>query len=218
MSFKDAGFDNLLLFPDGKMHRKLSALAFEYVGDNFLPFAYGQKAFVFHVAVKHKIPLIFYGESGEAEYGGSLKNIEKSHETPEDWKEFYFKGAGVDELVQVGLDKGVLTPDDMVENPLTFYKPPPLEEIERVGAEMHWYSYYKRWISQENYYSALEHTGFEANKGRSEGTYSKYASLDDRTDGFHYYMGYINLGLDGPLQMRLMKLEMGISREKRLWH
>ena len=60
---------------------------------------------------------------------------------------------------------------------------------------MHWFSYYKKWIPQENYYYASENTGFKANKIRSEGTYSKYASLDDKTDGFHFYMAYIKFGL-----------------------
>ena len=30
---------------------------------------------------------------------------------------------------------------------------------------------------------------------RTEGTYSKYASLDDRIDGFHYYTAFIKYGL-----------------------
>jgi hypothetical protein len=30
---------------------------------------------------------------------------------------------------------------------------------------------------------------------RSEGTYSKYASLDDKLDGFHYYLGFIKFGI-----------------------
>ena len=60
---------------------------------------------------------------------------------------------------------------------------------------MRWFSNYKKWVPQENYYYAVENTGFKANQGRSEGTYSKYASLDDRTDGFHYYMSYIKFGL-----------------------
>ena len=87
--FKDSGFDNMLFFPNGIIHRKLSRLGFEFVGDNFLPFIYGQKSYAFHVAVKHQVPLIFYGESGEVEYGGSIKNIEKSHEGVEDWNEFF---------------------------------------------------------------------------------------------------------------------------------
>ena len=48
---------------------------------------------------------------------------------------------------------------------------------------------------QEVYYYAVEHTGFEANPERTEGTYSKYASLDDRIDGFHYYTSFIKFGL-----------------------
>jgi len=195
LSFKDSGFDNLLFFPNGKMHRKLTRLAFEYVGDNFLPFIYGQKAYAFRTALNYRIPLIFYGESGEVEYGGSLKNAEKSHEDISDWEELYFKGAGLDALVEKGLEEGVISPEEKNDNALTFYRPPPLSEIAEIGAEMHWYSYYRKWIPQENYYYAVENTGFEANRGRSEGTYSKYSSLDDRTDGFHYFMAYIKFGI-----------------------
>ena len=36
---------------------------------------YGQKSYAFHIALQNNIPLIFYGESGEVEYGGSLKNV-----------------------------------------------------------------------------------------------------------------------------------------------
>ena len=43
--------------------------------------------------------------------------------------------------------------------------------------------------------NGLENTGFSPNTERSEGTYSKYASLDDRLDGFHYYLAYIKFGL-----------------------
>jgi len=58
------------------------------------------------------------------------------------------------------------------------------------------YGYYNKWIPQENYYYAARETGFEANPdGRSEGTYSKYASLDDRIDGIHYYMSFIKFGI-----------------------
>jgi N-acetyl sugar amidotransferase len=195
LAFKDSGFDNLLFFPDGKIHRKLSRIAFEYVGDNFLPFIYGQKAYAFHIAVSQKIPLIFFGESGEVEYGGSLKNVEKSHESVEDWEELYFKGAGLDSLIEKGVETGVITQAEAKNNSLKFYRPPPLDEIAACGAEMHWFSFYRKWVPQENYYYAIENTGFEANKGRSEGTYSKYASLDDRTDGFHYYMAFIKFGI-----------------------
>ena len=56
--------------------------------------------------------------------------------------------------------------------------------------------YYRKWVPQELFYYCSENTGFKANPdGRSEGTYSKYASLDDRLDGFHYYFGYLKFGI-----------------------
>ena len=42
---------------------------------------------------------------------------------------------------------------------------------------------------------AVENTGFQANPERSEGTYSKYNSLDDRIDGFHYWTTFIKFGI-----------------------
>ena len=72
---------------------------------------------------------------------------------------------------------------------------PSNEKLDSIGTELHFWSYYKKWIPQENYYYCIENTGFQANPSRSEGTYSKYASLDDKLDGFHYYLSYIKFGL-----------------------
>ena len=60
---------------------------------------------------------------------------------------------------------------------------------------IHFFGYYKYWDPQENYYYCRENTGFEPNTERSEGTYSKYASLDDKIDGFHYYLSIIKFGI-----------------------
>ena len=61
--------------------------------------------------------------------------------------------------------------------------------------EVHYLGYYLKWTPQEAYYYAVEHTGFEANPVRTEGTYSKYNSLDDKADGLHYYSTYLKFGL-----------------------
>ena len=48
---------------------------------------------------------------------------------------------------------------------------------------------------QENFYFAKQNSNFQVNpNGRSEGTYTKYSSLDDKFDGFHYYTWYIKTG------------------------
>lgn len=196
INFKDSGFDNILGFPNGKLHRKLARTTFELKGDAFEPFVWGQKAFAFHIALRFKIPLIFYGENGEVEYSGFRETENKPFESPKNWEQLYLKGAGIDKVVSEGLRAGLLTKKDVNSTNLMLYKPPPLKEINKLGIQMHWFSYYHKWIPQENFYYAQKYTGFTVNEeGHSEGTYSKYASLDDKTDGFHYYMAYIKFGL-----------------------
>ncbi|MBI5233268.1 MAG: N-acetyl sugar amidotransferase [Deltaproteobacteria bacterium] len=194
--FTQSGFNNLLCHPNGRFHRRLARLAFEELGDAWQPFTYGQMSYAFHIALRFGIRLVFFGENGEAEYGGDPKNNLSSNMPLEDWALLYFKGPMVDELVRHGLrHKDYFTKDDFTDSDLTFYRPPSLEELKNNGIEMHWYSFYQRWVPQENYYYAVENTNFQANAERSEGTYSKYASLDDRLDGFHYYMAFIKFGI-----------------------
>lgn len=195
-SFVQSGFTTLSCFQNGSFHRRLACAAFELTGDAFLPFVYGQRNFPLQIALKFKIPLIFYGENGEAEYGGSTQNNEKPFDSVADWEKLYFKGAGVDKLIKAGLVAGLLKEEDIDKASLALYQNPNLEEIKKLGAQTHWLSYYHKWVPQENFYYTQKHTGFSANEdGRSEGTYSKYASLDDKTDGFHFYLGFIKFGI-----------------------
>ncbi|MDP6579465.1 MAG: N-acetyl sugar amidotransferase [Vicinamibacterales bacterium] len=194
--FVASGFPNLLAWPNGLLHRKLAKAALISVGDPFVPFIYGQMAYAFHVALQFDIPLLFFGENGDAEYGGSARYAHRAVMPLEDWAELYFKGVTADDLVEWALERGVLRTDDYTQADLTFYKPPPLDALQARGVQMHWFSYYQKWVPQENYYHAVEHTGFQANpEGRSEGTYSKYASLDDRLDGLHFYFSFVKFGI-----------------------
>ncbi len=195
-NFVKSGFTVLNCFPSGVLHRKLARVAFELKGDAWEPFAFGQKAYAFHIALTFGIPLIFYGENGEVEYGGSLKNADKPFESVADWEHLYFKGAGVDALLGAGRKLGIFTKEEMRDSSFNLYRPPKLRDIEKLGAEMHWLSYYRKWVPQDNFYYAQKYTGFTANEeGRSEGTYSKYASLDDKQDGFHFYLAFIKFGI-----------------------
>jgi len=177
---------NILGTPPGKTHRMLTKLSFEILGDPFQPFIYGQTNFPLQIADKYRIPLIMYGENGEVEYGGDMKNAfnpQRDYRT--DHNKHYFSGLGPEQLVSYGVSEQDLVP----------YMPPPNENLESMGTEIHFYGYYKKWVPQENYYYCVENTGFKANPVRSEGTYSKYASLDDQIDGFHYYLSFIKFGL-----------------------
>lgn len=194
-NFVHSGYDNLFCMPNGIIHRKMSRLTFECNGDPFDPFVWGQKAFALNIALKFNIPLVFYGENGELEYGGSLKTLNKPYEDVRDWKNFYFRGNGVEDMAQIGEEFGVFNKGEITPSTIEMYKGPAPELMERLGIQMHWFSYYKKWIPQENYYCAIENTGFETNPDRSEGTYTKYSSLDDKLDGFHFWFGFLKFGM-----------------------
>lgn len=182
-----SGFDNIMFTPNGQVHRIMTRLAFLNLGDPFQPFIYGQKNFPLLMATLYDVPLVMYGENGEVEYGGDMRNaFSPVHNTGSDIVDHYFSGVGPEEWVKYGVD----------EQALRVYTGPGEEAIRRVGVECHFMGYYHRWVPQELYYHCTEHTGFRPNpEGRSEGTYSKYASLDDRLDGFHYYLAYIKFGI-----------------------
>ena len=77
--------------------------------------------------------------------------------------------------------------------------------------------YYLKWVPQENFYYAVENTGFQANAQRTEGTYQKYASLDDKTDGFFYYTAYIKFSCGRAMSDSCMEIRNGhITKEEGL--
>jgi N-acetyl sugar amidotransferase len=196
--YTDIGFENLqnmiragnlaneLCSPPGDVHRILTKISFEILGDPFQPFIYGQTNYPLQASIKHQIPLVMYGENGEVEYGGDMKNaFNPTRNYKTDHKKHYFSGLGPEDLTNYGV----------TENQVSPYLPPSNDKLDSLGTELHFWGYYKKWIPQENYYYCVENTGFKANPVRSEGTYSKYASLDDKLDGFHYYLSYIKFGI-----------------------
>ena len=184
------GFDNVTFKPNGRAHRLLTRLAVENLLNPFQTFVLGQKNLAPKIAIQYGVPLVFYGEN-EAEYGNPLADNatslrDASYYTMQHLSEVFLGGVSVPELQERhGLSL----------NELMAYLPADSRAIERSKVEVHYLGYYLKWTPQETYYYAVEHTGFEANPFRTEGTYSKYNSLDDKMDGFHYYTAYIKFGL-----------------------
>lgn len=199
-SLNDSGFVNIKCSPNGIIHRKLSRLCFEELGDAFHTFVLGQMYSPIHIANRFKIKLIFYGENGEVEYAGDPKSVDKpfiDFLKDKKWVSGYLKGVTIDELIRFGIkNKNYMNKKEMVDSDLTFYKPPSIKELKKNNiSRIYYYNYYNHWNPQENYYYCNQNTGFQANLERTEGTYSKYSSIDDKMDGMHYFMRYIKFGL-----------------------
>ena len=185
-----AGFDNLKITPNGRVHRLLTRLAVDRLFHPFQPFIIGQKSIAPKFAAQLDIPLVFYGEN-EAEYGNPIADNDsaiRSYEyfTKQDDSVIYLAGTSLKELKE---DYG------LNGNDIEAYLPPPPDALRRKGVEVHYLGYYLKWHPQGAYYYAHEHGGFEASPERTVGTYSKYNSIDDKIDDFHYYTTYIKFGI-----------------------
>lgn len=193
------GFDNFLFTPSGKVHRLITRNAFLNLLHPFQPFILGQKTFAAKMAARFDIPLIFYGES-PGQYGANTSFAQKkfglgkdgsseghrldylTQETPPE--DIYLGGRSIADYVRDGWSQG----------DFAAYLPLSPDVIESKKIEFHFLGYYVQWVPQEAYYYAVEHCGFKANTVRSEGTYSKYSSIDDKTDPFFYYTAYVKFG------------------------
>ncbi len=193
----NAGFDNTLFRSNGLLQRKLARLCLEELGDAFHVFVMGQVSYPMHVAIQMNVSLVFYGENGELEYAGDPKYIDKPYKPSSEWLNHYLKGTKLEDLIDFGIkNKEYFNENDFTKSDLKFYKPPDEQKLSENGVKgQHFFGYYKKWIPQENYYYVSKNLNFKPNPERTEGTYSKYASLDDKFDGMHYYMRYIKFGI-----------------------
>jgi N-acetyl sugar amidotransferase len=184
------GFDNISFRRNGRVMKLLTRLAIENLLHPFQTFMLGQKNLGPRIAAKFGIPLVFYGEN-EAEYGNPIADNSTSLRDKS-----FFTFQHIDELFLGGVSIRELREKHKVElSDLMSFLPAPAEELMKADIQVHYLGYYLRWTPQEVYYYATEHTGFKARPFRTQGTYSKYNSIDDKIDDLHYYTTFIKFGI-----------------------
>ena len=211
------GLDNILFTPNGVLHRDLTRRAFLNLLHPFQPFIVGQRIIGPLMAAKFGVKLVMYGEN-QAEYG----NDSKDNYRPTMDRKFFSVGDPA-EMMLGGQPVGqILAEGRFTLNDFAPYIPPSADFLEECGVAVHYLSYYLKWDPQECYYYAAEHTGFQANSERTEGTYSKYSSIDDQIDMFHYFTTLIKFGIgratyDAAQEIRNGKItrEEGVALVKR---
>ncbi len=204
------GLDNILFTPNGRLHRYLTRQAFINLLHPFQPFIVGQRIIGPHMAAKFGVKLVMYGEN-QAEYGN---NPDENYKPIMDRK--FFSVGNPEEMFLGGKPvRDILAEKQFTLNDFAPYIPPSGDYLESKGVEVHYLGYYLKWDPQECYYYAVENTGFQANSERTEGTYSKYSSIDDRIDMFHYYTTLIKFGIGRATYDAAQEIRNGkITREE----
>ncbi len=187
----NSGVDNILSTPNGDIHRKLTKLSFQNLCHPFQPFIIGQKQIGPRVADKYNIPLIFYGDN-PAEHGNNIEDNFK----PQMELDFYSGEKDLDKIILGGIKaKDLIDQNIMSINDLNPYLPTSKELCISKDIQVHYLSYYLKWDPQECYYYSVNNANFIPNPSRTEGSYSKYSSLDDKLDCLHYYTTFIKFGM-----------------------
>lgn len=183
------GLDNILFTPNGKLHRLLTKLAFENLLHPFQPFIIGQRIIGPRIAEKFNIPLVIYGEN-QAEYGNNInENFNPLMDLDffsNDKKDIKLGGLNIDEIIS----KYKFNLKDFEP-----YLPIDKTILKNKEIKVFYLGYFLKWDPQECFYYAVQNTGFKPNTERTEGSYSKYSSIDDKIDPFHYYTTFVKFGI-----------------------
>ena len=179
------GFDHVFFRPNQKVARKLAKRFFVERGNQKVAWDAGINAIPAKVALQFNIKLMFYAEHGESEYGGKV--LHKESKKIRDFTEIIEH--------QVGDDPRNWVDDDITLHDLNPYIYPEVEAIRKGGLTVCYFAYFFRWSMLENYRFIKDKYDFWTSpKGRTDGTFTNFDSLDDKTDNLYYYMQYIKFG------------------------
>ncbi|OUS31472.1 legionaminic acid biosynthesis protein PtmG [Gammaproteobacteria bacterium 45_16_T64] len=210
-SFIESGYNHIHVSPNSKVMQKLNKHGFIEKGFPYYGWLIAIKSAVIQTAMNFNIPLIFYGEDGEVEYGGSTESKHKALYNIEYMKRIYFEG-GYDKVFGI-----VASEDGMTAGDLAFWRFPSEAQVkENELAFTHW-SYYESWDSYRNYVVAKEHCGLMEKEEGTAGTFTNFSQNDQALYSLHAYLMYLKFGFGRATQDAGIEIRRGaMTREQAL--
>ena len=183
-NFVNSGYDHIHITANAKAMQTLNKVGFIDMGFPYYGWLISIFSVVTNIALKYDIPLIFYGEDGEVEYGGSTENKNKAIFDLEYMVRAYFEGGYEKVIKESGLDK----------KNLFWFSLPNQSLIDNNKLLMTHMSYFEPWDSYKNYLIAKEHCGLKESEETNSGTFTNFAQNDQALYSIHVYMMYLKYG------------------------
>jgi N-acetyl sugar amidotransferase len=184
LSFIQSGYDHIHVTPSHDAMRRLNKIGLIDMGFPYYGWLVGIHSAVLRVAVQFNIPLVFYSEDGEVEYGGDAKN--KHHGIyGVDYMTTRYMEYGYEKVIK----KAKLTPLEAY-----WFTMPTKKELDKLKLEVTHYGFYEPWDPYRNYEIAKQHCGLEENKELNEGSYTNFAQTDMKIYELHVYFMYLKYG------------------------
>jgi len=183
-AFVESGFNHISINPAHEAMRILNRVGFVEMGFPYYGWLIAIQAGVVRMANQLGLGLIFYGEDGEVEYGGSTETDKNPIYDVQYMKKIYLEG---------GYDK-VLQGSGLEEKDLFFFKFPSDEELAQRPIELTHWSYFENWDPYRNYLVAKEHCGLKEADSSNAGTFTNFSQNDQALYALHTYLMYLKFG------------------------
>ena len=158
-----------------------------------------------------KIPLLFYGEDGEIEYGGSTESKNKALYGIDYMRRVYLEGGH-----QVVFDR-IKEDGDITESELSFFEFPSDAEISNLDLSFTHWSYFEGWDSYRNYVIAKEYCGLTEKEEGNIDTFTNFSQNDQALYALHAYMMYLKFGFGRATQDAGIEIRRGsMTRDQAL--
>lgn len=197
-AFVNSGFTNISINLDYKAMQKLNKYGLINKGFPYYGWLIAIHTSILHFAKSMKIKLIFYGEDGEVEYGGSTETQDKAFYDFQYQKKIYLEN-GYDRL----LESLKLNSSDYF-----YFKYPEDDSFFNELKITHW-SYYENWDPYRNYIIAKEHCGLSESDETNSGTFTNFAQNDQALYALHTFIMYIKFGFGRANQDASIEIRRG---------
>lgn len=204
-AFVDSGYDHISINADYEAMRVLNKTGFIEMGFPYYGWLIAIHTAVIRMATNFGIDLIFYGEDGEVEYGGSTETSKKPIYDVHYQKKVYLEGGYEKVLAASGLNK----------SQLNFFRFPSDEELNRHALQLTHWSYFENWDPYRNYLVAKEHCGLKEADDSNAGTFTNFSQNDQALYALHTYLMYLKFGFGRANQDACIEVRRGaMDREQ----
>jgi len=198
-AFVESGYNHISINPDSEAMRLLNKSGFIKMGFPYYGWLISIHTGIIRAATAFGIDLIFYGEDGEIEYGGSTETSKNPIYDVHYQKKVYLEG---------GYEK-VLAASGLSANQLNFFSFPSDSDLHKHDLQLTHWSYFENWDPYRNYLIAKEYCGLREAEDSNAGTFTNFSQNDQALYALHTYLMYLKFGFGRANQDACIEVRRG---------
>ena len=198
-AFVESSYNHISVNPDYESMRILNKMGFKEMGFPYYGWLISITTAPIRIADQFKIGIIFYGEDGEVEYGGSTETSENPIYDTEYQRKVYLEGGHQKIIDASGLSR----------NNLFFFDFPKKQDEKARGVQLTHWSYFENWDPYRNYLVAKENCGLKESEDTNSGTFTNFSQNDQALYALHTYLMYLKFGFGRANQDASIEIRRG---------